>query len=201
MSACFRTKRIGFWYYERFVTTGHFADCTGSGDPIPIPIPLETKTYDPDHTYLGWVELVGGDEADASRVHSGWRWSILPGVRHYGTRIPINNWLVGEPTIYTRVWKTGSATDTTSGYVLAVTDIENPAHGVMEDQVITNYLCAPGDSGGPVYKAYGSGSSMYASLYGIHWGLGNYGGTNYSVFSLIEEVLDELGGIEPMLGL
>jgi hypothetical protein len=29
MSAGFRAKRLGFFYYERFVTTGHFADCTG----------------------------------------------------------------------------------------------------------------------------------------------------------------------------
>lgn len=201
MTAGFRAKRIGFWYYERFVTAGHFADCTGPGDPEIIPIPINTKFYDDEDTYLGYVELVGGDEADASRVHSGWRWSILPGVRHDGTRIPINSWLVGDPTMYTRVWKTGSVTETTSGYMLLITDVDNPAHGWMEDQVITNYERAPGDSGGPVYKAYGSGSSRYASLYGIHWGTVNYEGTDYGVFSLIEAVLDELGDIEPMLGL
>lgn len=163
-------------------------------------MPIGTKTYDPvttPFTYLGWVELVGGDEADASRVHSGWRWSILPGVRHYGTRIPINGWLVGDPTMYSRVWKTGSATETTFGYMLLIADVDNPAHGVMENQVITNYECAPGDSGGPVYKAYYD-SGYYAILYGINWGFSD---TGYSVFSLIEAVLDELGGIEPMLGL
>jgi len=199
MSAGFRAKRLGFFYYERFVTAGHFLDCTGSGDPIHIPIPIETKTYDPDFTYLGWVELVGGDEADASRVHSGWRWSILPGVRHYGTRIPINGWFVGLPPVNSWLWKTGSATYTTFGYVVQVTDVYNPAHGWMEDQVITDYVSAPGDSGGPVYTAfYDYSGSLYAILDGIHWGFPD---TGYSVFSPIEAVLGELGGIEPMLGL
>jgi len=201
MSACFRAKRLGFFYDERFVTTGHFADCTGSGDPIPIPIPIETKFYDDDDTSLGYVELVGGDEADASRVKSGWRWSILPGVRHDGERIPIDGWFVDLPPINWPVWKTGSATDTTSGYVLVIMNVPHPAHGVMEDQVVTSYECAPGDSGGPVYTAFADDGSVYAMMEGIHWGSVEIEDTDYGVFSPIEAVLEELGDIEPKLGL
>lgn len=198
MSACFRTKRLGFFYDERFVTAGHFLDCTGSGDPEPIPMPIKTKIYDDDDTSLGYVELVGGDEADASRVKSGWRWSILPGVRHYGTRIPIETWYTGLPPEGHPVWKTGSTTDTTFGYVVDISDVHNPAHGLMEDQVIADFEWATGDSGGPVYVAIADGGSVYAALGGIFWGgLPN----GYGIFSPIEAVLEELGGIEPMLGL
>jgi hypothetical protein len=54
MTAGFRPKRLGFFYDERFVTAGHFLDCTGTGDPEPIPIPTKTSIYD-DDTYLGFV--------------------------------------------------------------------------------------------------------------------------------------------------
>jgi len=142
---------------------------------------------------------VGGDEADASRVKSGWRWSILPGVRHYGTRIPIEGWVSsGLPPEGFPVWKTGSTTHTTFGYVVETRDIYNPAHGWMDDQVVADFGCASGDSGGPVYIAIDDGGSQYAVLFGIFWGiLGNGDG----VFSPIEPVLEELGGIEPQLGL
>ncbi len=162
-----------------------------------IAMPVTTDVSDDDAEDLGSVDYVVGEASDTARVKSWYWWSILPGVRYFGTRIRIEAWV--DPLKNEWIRKTGTATGTTGGTVVEFANVLSPWHEhLMVNQGIANYALDYGDSGAPVFMPWGTD---WVNLGGVHWGgmLDEEGELDLAVFSLISQVLGELS-VEPMTG-
>lgn len=165
-----------------FVTAGHGADGTGASF-------VSTSPYTNITTNVGTVThnaFYDGSSADALfiRAASG---TTTTTELYFGERLDSAS--TQALPVNTQVYKYGSATELTSGYITA-TNLVLADGKRTTGCCLASYESAPGDSGGPilVYHGYVAGERLYV-LYGIHIA----GNGLQGVYTPYGNIVNELG--------
>jgi len=163
-----------------FVTAGHVGN-------------LGTTVYQPDSGLaadsVGTVSSTGGTNSDSEFI----RYSNTAATFYYTDTITLGYVsYANNPTVGSYVYKSGAATDITSGQVVFISSVYSPYYGrYLPNQGYAQYSSSSGDSGAPVY----TWDYFNAELVGIHMGQVDPG---YGVFSPISGIRSDLG-ITPAL--
>ncbi|WP_052402680.1 S1 family peptidase [Methanococcoides methylutens] len=158
-----------------FVISGHAAFNAGG---------VGASIYQPTTaTKVGEVNYLTGHFADAawveaSNVEDNIYYTDVDDVRDVRSYY--------DPSLGSKVYKSGIATGLTSGYVnKRYFSVTHPNFGTLYDQFRADYDSAGGDSGAPIFSKYGD----QVIIHGVHWGSTDTN-TYFSPISGVELDLD-----------
>jgi hypothetical protein len=137
---------------------------------------------------VGDVTLIGGYFSDSAWVEYS---NVDPEVYYDDTNDVREVHDYYDANLGSKVYKSGEETGLTNGYVTEVYDDKTCSYfGTLHDQYLASYNSDAGDSGGTIFKKYGS----KIDIVGIH--VGRYG--SKAQFSPISGIIADLD-VEPLI--